>query len=87
MTSSILALWAIALCAMLTSVLIALFGRREGVTIGQLCFAGSALYRNLPALVTPGAARWVRLSAVFACALALLAVALILLRVWSGSAA
>jgi hypothetical protein len=82
-----LVLWVAAMCAGLASFFIALLGRREGVTVGQLWFAGSTMLRTLPALVTPGAARWSRRSAMLACLMALAAVALVLLRAWSGGAA
>jgi len=72
---------------LVASSLVALLGRREGVTIGKLCFAGSAVYRNLNAFVTPGAARWSRLLAMSGCVVALAAVALVLLRFWSNGAA
>jgi hypothetical protein len=80
-------LWAAALCMLVASFLVALLGRRDGITIGKLWFAGSALYRNLHDLVTPSAAQWSRVLAIAGCVLALVAVALVLLRVWSNSAA
>jgi hypothetical protein len=82
-----LALWVVAMCMLVASSLVALFGRREGITIGKLWFAGSSVYRNLHSFVTPSAARWSRLLAISGCVIALAAIVLVLLRIWSVGAA
>jgi len=80
-----LALWVVAVGLFFASSLVAFLNRREGVSIGNLWFAGTAAYRDLSSFVRPGAARWSRLLAICGCIAAIAAV-VVLLMVWGRGA-